>query len=69
VAYYNLALIAAARDEDEEAERLLGEAQRLGYTGGNVDQLIGRAGNALARLEGRGPTQATDPMGSQPTAE
>lgn len=54
VAYYNLALIAAGRDDDAEAERLLGEARRLGYTGGNVDQLIGRAGNALARLEGGG---------------
>lgn len=60
VAYYNLALIAAARDDDAEAERLLGEAHRLGYTGGNVDLLVGRAGNALARLEGDGFGTSSD---------
>jgi len=59
VAYYNLALIAAARDDDAEAERLLGEAHRLGYTRGSVDQVLERAGNALARLEGRGSAPAS----------
>ncbi|HEX8317522.1 tetratricopeptide repeat protein [Longimicrobium sp.] len=69
IAYYNLALIAAERDDDAKAERLLGEAHRLGYTRGSLDQVLGRAGNALARLEGRGPPQATAPTSSPPTPE
>lgn len=52
--YYNLHLIALARGDEAEAERLLAEAHRLGFTGGRVDQAIHQAGSALARMEGRG---------------
>ncbi|HEX2209332.1 MAG TPA: hypothetical protein VHG93_16765 [Longimicrobium sp.] len=52
--YYNLYLIATARGDDAEAERMLAGAHRLGFTGGRVDQALQHAGTALARLEGRG---------------
>lgn len=52
--YYNLYVIATARGEHDEAERLLAEAHRLGFTGGRVDQALQTAGTVLARLECRG---------------
>jgi tetratricopeptide (TPR) repeat protein len=53
MAYYNLYVIAATRGDEAEAERLLAEAHRLGYTGGPVDGVIQRTMAGLARLEGR----------------
>lgn len=67
VAHYNLALVAMARGDEGEAERHLGEAHRLGYTGGRVDQLLNRAGTALANFEGRGGPAS--PESSSSTAE
>lgn len=69
IAYYNLALIAAERDDVAEAERMMGEAHRLGYTRGTLDQVLGRAGDALARLEGRDRTRAGGPANSQPPSD
>ena len=54
IAYYNLALLRAAQDDECGAAKLLRRAQDLGYRRTNVDQLIGQAQSLLARLEGRG---------------
>ncbi|HEU4882160.1 MAG TPA: hypothetical protein VFT45_07945 [Longimicrobium sp.] len=53
VAVYNLHVIATTRGDEALAERLLADAHRLGYTGGQVDEVIQRAMAGLARLEGR----------------
>jgi tetratricopeptide (TPR) repeat protein len=52
IAYYNLALLRAAQDDEGRAAGLLRRAQDLGYRRTNVDQLIGQAQSLLARLEG-----------------
>ena len=53
--YYNLAVVAQARGDDAETERLLGEASRLGFTGGRFDQALQQAAQRLAHAEGGGP--------------
>lgn len=53
VALYNLSLVAAMRGDDATAERLMKEAAELGYSRGRMDALLQRAGEQLARIEGR----------------
>ncbi len=50
--YYNLALIAAADNDVDLAEKLLRRSAELGFTGSSVDDLIRSAGELLARFEG-----------------
>lgn len=54
VALYNLSRVAAVRGDEADAERLLAEAARLGFSGGGIDALLQAAGERLAHLEGRG---------------
>lgn len=49
--YYNLHVIATARGDQEEAERLLAEAHRLGMTGGRVDLAIQHIVSGQARKD------------------
>lgn len=51
VPYYNLSMIAAARDDREEAERLQAEARRLGMAGGRVDALFQYVASGQARRD------------------
>lgn len=51
--YFNLAILAYARQAPEEAERLRREAARLGYRAATRERLISAAGSALAAVEGR----------------
>ncbi len=51
--YFNLAVLAQAGGEEEEARRLLRRATELGYRRTSVDRLIHTAGAVLARVEGR----------------
>lgn len=51
--YFNLAVLAHARDMDAEAERLRAVAARLGYRAATRERIILSAGSALAAIEGR----------------
>lgn len=54
MALYNLGAVAAMRGEQAEAERLLAEAARLGFSTGRIDALLQSSAEGLARVEGRG---------------
>jgi tetratricopeptide (TPR) repeat protein len=54
MAFYNLSMIAALRGDTAGAERLAGEAERLGFTGGGVDRILAWAGERLVQVEGHG---------------
>lgn len=54
IPHFNLALIASAEGDRQEAQRELDAARRLGYRETSIDQLIMQAGSLLARIEGRG---------------
>jgi tetratricopeptide (TPR) repeat protein len=51
---FNLALLAEAKGERSEAERLFHEAALRGLCNTSIDDLIHRAQSVLARIEGRG---------------
>ncbi len=51
--FFNLAILSQVRGDEVESARLLGEAQRLGYTRGSLDQVIHRAQAILSHVEGR----------------
>ncbi len=51
--YFNLGVLAHARGEPSEAERLRALAAKLGYRAGTRERLISVAGTALAAVEGR----------------
>ena len=51
---YNLAMLEQMRGNTEQAKSLLNEVQRLGYSNTGYDKLIQAAGEALAKIEGRG---------------
>ena len=50
---FNLAILARARGQDDEAERLRATAARLGYRAATRDRLIAAGGRVLAAIEGR----------------
>jgi tetratricopeptide (TPR) repeat protein len=54
MALYNLSRVAALRGDEADAERLLAEAARLGFSGSGLDALLQASGERLAHLEGRG---------------
>jgi Flp pilus assembly protein TadD len=54
--FYNLAVLHSARGDRGMAERAAAESSRLGFTGGTIDTVLGRAQSLLARLEDRGRT-------------
>ena len=70
IPHFNLALIAAAEGDHEEAQREAEAARRLGYRAMSIDQLIQQAGFLLARIEGRGaePRGPSSSPGSSPRA-
>ena len=51
--YFNLAVLAQATGNEEEARRLLARASEFGYRRTSVDRLVHAAGAVLARVEGR----------------
>jgi tetratricopeptide (TPR) repeat protein len=51
---YNLALLAHVRGQDDSARELFSTSRALGYPRGSFDQLIHKAGAALAAVEGGG---------------
>lgn len=61
MACYNLSVIATARGDAAEAERMLAEARSRGFTGGLVDQVLQRAGSGLACVEGHGASAPPRP--------
>ena len=54
--YANLAVLAAASGNAEQAIKLLAQARQLGYTGGALDRATHRVQQLLAALESRGPS-------------
>ena len=56
VPYANLAALAAAGGNVEQATSLLSQASKLGYTGGALDQATHRVQQLLAAVESRGPS-------------
>ena len=53
IAYFNLAIIAYVRDETVRGDNLISVAAEKGYSGGSIDALISRVGEAYARLQAR----------------
>lgn len=53
VPFFNLAILYSARNEQDLAARAAAEATRLGFTGGTMDVVLGRAAAVLAGVEGR----------------
>lgn len=58
--HFNLAIVAAANEEEGLAEEHLARAQALGYRRTLVDQVIHQAQALLAHIEGRGATKAEE---------
>jgi tetratricopeptide (TPR) repeat protein len=56
IPYTNLAALAAASGNLEQAEGLLAQAKQLGYTGGALDQATRRVQQLFAAFESRGPS-------------
>jgi len=56
VPYANLAALAAASKNVEQATIFLAQAKELGYTGGAFDQATRRVQQLLAAVESRGPS-------------
>lgn len=56
VPYANLAALAAADANVEQATKLLSQAEQLGYTGGPLDRATHRVQQLLAAVESRGPS-------------
>lgn len=56
VPYANLAALAAADGNTEQATNLLAQAKQLGYTGGPLDQATYRVQQLLTAIESRGPS-------------
>jgi tetratricopeptide (TPR) repeat protein len=54
LAYFNLGIIAHARGDADEGERLISAASERGYTGGPIDKAIERVAAAYARFQARG---------------
>jgi len=57
IPHFNLALIASAEGDREQAQREVDAARRLGYRETSVDQLTQQAQSLLARIEGREPRE------------
>lgn len=53
IAYFNLAIIAYVRDDTVRGDNLISVAAEKGYSGGSIDTLISRVGEAYARLQAR----------------
>jgi Flp pilus assembly protein TadD len=53
VPYFNLAVVAQAKNQPERAGRLLSDAKARGFRGGTRERVIAMAGGILAALEGR----------------
>lgn len=51
--YFNLAIIAYVRGDTVEGDKLISVAAQKGYSGGAVDRLIHRVGDAYSRLQAR----------------
>lgn len=49
--YYNLAITAAARENSDEADRMLARSKELGYERGISDQMISHVGTAYSRYQ------------------
>ncbi len=56
--YFNLALIAAAENQNDLAIEFFRKSKEKGFTGSSFDQLIRQTGELLARIEGRINTEA-----------
>jgi tetratricopeptide (TPR) repeat protein len=53
VPYFNLAVIAQAKNQPERAAQLLSDAKARGFRGGTRERVIAMAGGILAAIEGR----------------
>jgi tetratricopeptide (TPR) repeat protein len=51
IPYYNLAVIAAVREDHEGSDRMMSKARQLGYSRSAIDQAITRVGTAYARIQ------------------
>src|SRR3546814_2031952 len=56
VPYANLAALAAADGNVDQAASLLLRARQLGYTGGSLDRATHRVQQLLAAIESKGPS-------------
>lgn len=56
--YFNLAVLATMKADQASAEEALTKATRLGYQNGTIDAAIKKAQSLVARMEGRGISQA-----------
>jgi tetratricopeptide (TPR) repeat protein len=53
IPYFNLAIIAYVRDDTVRGDNLISVAAEKGYSGGSIDNLISRVGEAYAHLQAR----------------
>ena len=51
IPYYNLAIIAAVREDHERSNRMESKARQLGYSRSAIDQATTRVGAAYARIQ------------------
>ena len=51
IPYYNLAVIAAVREDHELSDRMMSKARQLGFSRSAIDQAITRIGSTYARVQ------------------
>ncbi len=51
IPYYNLAVIAAVREDHVRSDQLVSKARQLGYSRSDIDKAITRIGSAYARIQ------------------